>query len=99
MNGQVIRALVIKELMIFFRNKFFAVISVLGLVFYIVIYLLLPSEVDVQMEIGLYADGGASQETLARFEANHITIIEAETEEVLTEAVENGDYPGGDCSF
>lgn len=95
MNIQVIRTLVVKEVMIFFRNKFFAVITALALVFYLAIYFALPSTVDVEMEIGLYAEGGASQETLARFEANYITIVEAESEEALTESVEDGDYPGG----
>ena len=95
MNLQVIRTLVIKELMIFFRNKFFAVITVLALVAYIGIYLAMPSEVDVEMEIGLYSEGGVSEETLALFEANYITIIEAESVEALIEAVEDGDTPGG----
>ena len=95
MNMQVIRTLVIKELMIFFRNKFFAVITVLALVAYIGIYLAMPSSVDVEIEIGLYSDSDVAEETLALFEANFITIIEAESEEVLTEAVEDGDYPGG----
>ena len=95
MSMQVIRTLVVKEVMIFFRNKFFAVITVLALVFYLAIYFALPSTVDVEIEIGLYAAGGASQETLALFEANYITIIEAESEEALTGAVEDGDYPGG----
>ena len=95
MNIQVIRTLVSKEITLFFRNKFFAVITVLALVAYIGIYLAMPSSVDVEIEVGLYTEGGASPEALARFEANQITVIEAESEKALKEAVEDGEYPGG----
>ena len=60
MNLNVIRTLVIKEFMIYFRNKFLAVITVLALVAYIIMYFLLPSEVNYKMEFALFLDGDVS---------------------------------------
>ena len=55
MSWQTIRTLIVKDITLFFRNRFFAFISVLGLVAYIAIYFLLPSSVDETLRIGIYA--------------------------------------------
>ncbi|HEY40737.1 MAG TPA: ABC transporter permease [Dehalococcoidia bacterium] len=55
MSWPIIRALVTKDLTLFFRNRFFAFISVLGIVAYVVVYFLMPASVDEELDIGLYA--------------------------------------------
>ena len=55
MNLNIVKALVAKDFSLFFRNRFFAVITALGLIFYLVIYFVMPSSVDEELEIGLYA--------------------------------------------
>lgn len=55
MNPRIIGALVAKDFALYFRNRFFAVITILGLVFYVLVYFLMPQSVDERLEIGLYA--------------------------------------------
>ena len=55
MSRPIVRALVAKDFTLFFRNRFFAFVSVLGIVFYITIYFVLPSSVNEELDIGLYA--------------------------------------------
>jgi len=49
-----IRALVTKDITLFFRNQFFAIVSVLGLVAYAAVYFLMPKTVDDTLTIGIY---------------------------------------------
>ena len=55
MNWHVIKTLVIKDMTLFFRNQFFAVVSGLGVVMYIIIYFLMPKTVDEDINIAMYA--------------------------------------------
>ena len=55
MNPRLVDSLVRKDLSIFFRNRFFAVITVLGLLAYLVIYFVMPQSVDATLTIGLHA--------------------------------------------
>jgi len=55
MNLGVIKALVAKDFSLFFRNRFYTLITVLGIVFYLIIYFVMPSSVDEELKIGLYA--------------------------------------------
>jgi ABC-2 type transport system permease protein len=54
MNWPTILPLVAKDLKLFFRNRFFAFITVLGLVAYAAIYLAMPRSVDEMIGLGLY---------------------------------------------
>jgi len=56
MNWRIVWTLVRKDLKLFFRNRFFAFVSVLGLFAYIGIYYLLPGSVEEAIKIGLIAD-------------------------------------------
>ncbi len=53
MSPRILSTIVLKDLKLFFKNRFFALITVLGLVAYAGIYLLMPREVDELLEIGL----------------------------------------------
>ena len=55
MSWDIVRALIIKDFTLFFRNRFFAFISVLELVTYIVIYVVMPRTVDETLELAVYA--------------------------------------------
>jgi len=55
MNWRVIKALVAKDFSLFFRNRFYTLITILGIVVYLIIYFVMPPSVDEELEIGLYA--------------------------------------------
>jgi ABC-2 type transport system permease protein len=52
MNPNSLAALIVKDVRLFFKNRFFALVAVLGLVFYIAFFYLLPNEVDETLEMG-----------------------------------------------
>lgn len=56
MNWKSIRALVAKDLALFFRNRFFAFTTVAALIAYIVIYFVMPAEVDETLRVGFLVD-------------------------------------------
>lgn len=63
-------ALVLKDIKLFFRNQFFAVVTVLALVAYIALYFLLPSEVDDGLNVAVYLEepqGTMVDESFAEF--------------------------------
>ena len=95
MNWPITRTLIIKDLTIFFRNKFFAVVTVLGLVFFTGIYLVLPSSVDPELRLALYSADSVPTLFLEVFAGQQITIEALDSEQALMEAVEDGDYAGG----
>jgi ABC-2 type transport system permease protein len=55
MNWHMIATLVKKDLTLYFKNRFFAFVTALGLVFYISVFFLLPETVDETLELGWYA--------------------------------------------
>jgi len=94
MNARVIGTLVAKDLSLFFRNRFFAFITVLGLVFYIAMYFLLPNQVDETLELALYAPD-IPRDLLEDMEEDGLEYLEMDSEKALREAVTAGDYPVG----
>ena len=54
MNARIIRALVAKDVLLFFRNRIFAYASLGGIVAYAGIYFVMPREVNETLEMGLY---------------------------------------------
>lgn len=94
MNGRIIGALVVKDLLLYFRNRFFAVITVLALVFYAAIYFVLPSTVDETITIAAYAP--QLPDAMAQMlDAQSVELVTYESAEALREAVENGDEQAG----
>jgi ABC-2 type transport system permease protein len=57
MNARRVAALVAKDTVLFFTDRFVAVITVLGFAFYLLAYFLMPSTVDETLRIGLHASG------------------------------------------
>jgi ABC-2 type transport system permease protein len=94
MNWQTIQALIVKDLTLFFRNRFFAFISIAGLLAYIVIYFLMPKDVDETLRIGFYAqDLPPTIEEL--LEEEGVEILRVESEEELKSAVLNAEITAG----
>jgi ABC-2 type transport system permease protein len=94
MNGRVVWALVVKDLTLFFRNRFFAIISMLGLVAYVGIYFAMPRSVDEMLEIGLYAPSVPPLlEQLQGTAGLKMTTLDSEA--VLKDAVAGGQFQVG----
>ncbi|MFC2010608.1 ABC transporter permease [Chloroflexota bacterium] len=93
MNWSVITPLVRKDFSLFFRNRFFGIVTVLGLVFYLLIYFVMPKAVDENLEIGLFAPEAFP--AFEQVEAEGLVIASVESDEALQEAVINGDYVAG----
>ena len=55
MNWRTIKTLIAKDFKLFFRNKFFGVMTIFGMILYLVFYFIMPNTVDEKIEIGLYA--------------------------------------------
>ena len=94
MSWQTIRILIVKDITLFFRNRFFAFISVLGLVAYIAIYFLLPSSVDETLRIGIYAPE-LPPIFAELIEAEDLDIHRLASEEALKNAVLNAEVTAG----
>ncbi len=93
MSLRIIGALVAKDLSLFFRNRFFALITVLGLVAYMVIYFIMPSSVNENLEIGLYAP--VMLPAFEQMQEEGLQIQMVESEELLKEGVIEGQYVAG----
>jgi ABC-2 type transport system permease protein len=93
MNWDIIKALVSKDFFLFFRNRFIGIVTVLGLVFYILFYFLLPRAVNESLEIGLYVP--VALPAFEQVQAEGLVIDAVESEEVLKKAVIDGQYVAG----
>ena len=94
MNPRIVRTLIAKDLKLYLKNRFFAFITILGLVAYIVIYFLLPNAVDETLKLGLYAP------TLPDFLAGAqpqagLALVTVSSEDALKEGVLANEYPVG----
>ncbi len=69
MRWHAVRVLMGKDLRLFFRNRFFAFITVLSLGAFIGIYFALPPTLDETLSLGVYAPGNGTEALLALLEA------------------------------
>ncbi len=90
MNWQIVSALIVKDFKLYFRNRFFAVITVLALVAYIAIYFVMPRTVDETLEIAVYAP--VLPPILEQAGSQGLELELMESEEQLKEAVVGGEY-------
>ena len=94
MNIRIIRALLKKDVALFLANRFYLLITVVGLVFYIGIYFILPAQVDEKLKLGLYAPVLPS--AFAQLTAQQgAEIGRYDTEDALKKAILDGDYQIG----
>jgi ABC-2 type transport system permease protein len=94
MNARMIAALIRKDFKLYFSNRFFAIITLLGLVAFAAIYFLLPATVDETLELGLYMRElpPALEELL---DSEEVNFYRAESIDALKQAVLDGDIPAG----
>ncbi len=94
MNARMIAALIGKDFKLYFANRLFAIVTLVGLVAYIAIYYLLPKTVDETLELGLYIR--EMPPALAELlESEEVKFYRAESVEALQQAVLDGDIPAG----
>lgn len=93
MNLRIIGALVLKDASLFFRNRFFALVTVLGLAAYVAIYFVMPRSVDESLKIGLYAP--VIPPVFEQIQAEGLEVQVVESEEALKKAVIEGQYVFG----
>lgn len=86
MNYRGIFALASKDFFLYFQNRLFAVVTVLGIVAYLVVYFLLPAGVDQTIELGVYAPVQLS--SLENVQEEGLKINFFDSEEELRRAVE-----------
>lgn len=95
MNWRAIRTIVGKDLALFRRNRFFAVITLLGLGAYIAIYFVMPSTVDESVDIGIYAPIVPPSLQQIQESGQGLDIVSTESEEELRQGVAENDYIAG----
>lgn len=94
MNRRMIVTLVAKDVSLYFRNRFFALITALGIVGFAVIYFLMPATVDEQLEMGLYAPTLPAA-FVEELQDEGLIIVRAESEDALKADMLEGDYNVG----
>ena len=94
MNWGVIGTLVAKDVSLYFKNRFFALITVLALVFYALMFFVMPASVDETVEIGIYAPN-LPVGILDQLAGDGIDFVSAPSREALEALVLDGDQPVG----
>ncbi len=87
-----IGTLVVKDIKLFFRNRFFAVITLVGAVFYLAIYFLLPAQVEESLGLAFFIEDRETPlyQRLVDDEGDY-TIFDTEAE-MLTALEETDDF-------
>ncbi len=93
MNPRIVGALVSKDFSLFFRNRFFVIMTALGIIIYLVMYFVMPRSVNENLEIGLYAP--VMPPVFEQVQKEGLEIKMVESEEALVEAVTKGQYVAG----
>lgn len=90
MNGRAILALLRHDLVMFFSNRFIAVITALALVAYAAIYFLMPADLDETFQVALYAPD-FPQTIFQELADEGLEIAFLPTEAALQQAILDGD--------
>jgi len=93
-NGRAIRALLKKDLALFMANRFYMLMTIVGLVFYIAMYFILPRTVDETLKLAMYAPQMplAFQQLTGQPGAD---VKLFDSVDSLKQAVQKGDYQAG----
>ena len=88
-----IGTLVVNDIKLFFRNRFFAIVTAIGVVFYLVIYFLIPNQVNESLGVAFFIEDGEASPLFQRLaeETGDYTLFDTEAE-MLTAIEETGDY-------
>jgi ABC-2 type transport system permease protein len=94
MNSRMIATIVRKDLVLFFKNRYFAVVTIAGLVAYTAIYYIMPRELDETLDIGIVAPE-LPPAFVSSLTDEGIDLNVQEDEETLRQAITDGDLPVG----
>ena len=94
MNSRIIRALIQKDIQVFFSNQFFALVTGLALVAYAAIYFLMPSTVDETVEMAIFAPS-LPQLFADTLEDDGVILNNMESQAALETAVTDNEYTVG----
>ncbi len=94
MNGRIIRALIQKDIKVFFSNQFFALITGLALVAYAGIYFAMPSTVDETIEMAIFAPA-LPQQFADSMGDEGVVLKNMESKAALETAVTDNEYAVG----
>lgn len=91
MNAPIIKALLKKDFALFMSNRFYMLITVIGIVFYIGMYFVLPAQMDEKLSLAMHAP--VVPPAFSQLTENEGADIEFfSTEDSLKQAVLDGDY-------
>jgi hypothetical protein len=91
MNTRIIKALLKKDITLFKSNRFYLLITIVGIIFYIGIYFILPAQVDEDLSLAMYVPTvPPAFDQLTGAEGVDIKYFS--DEESLKQAVIKGDY-------
>ena len=94
MNTHIIRTLMVKDFRLYLSNRFFAFVTILGVVAYAAIYYLMPATVDENLELGVYmAQIPAQLEAI--FQDEEVRLLRAESDAELQSKIAEGEIPAG----
>lgn len=93
MNYRGVFALTGKDFFLYFQNRLFAVVTVIGIVAYLAVYFLLPAGVDQTLELGVYTP--VQLTSLENVEEEGLKVSLFDSEEKLRNAVEEGKLVAG----
>lgn len=92
MSARMIKTLIKKDLTLFSRDRFFFILTIVGLLTYIALYFAMPKTMNETLAIGLYAPGAPSvHEALSS--SSGIEVEAFGTLEELQSAVRRNEYP------
>ena len=94
MSFRTLSTLVLKDINLYFRNRFFAFVTVLALGFYAAIYFVLPGSVEENLELALHAPS-APAIFGDQLEREGLILRRMDTEDMLRQAVIEGEVPVG----
>jgi ABC-2 type transport system permease protein len=95
---RIIAALVMKDIVLIFRNKLFLLITIFGTTAYLVIYFVMPTTVNESLKIGLYSDTPTVPPVFAQLiagEQEGLQVDELNSDQALRDAVDDGQYLAG----
>lgn len=90
-RATIVSAIIAKDLKEFLRDRFYLFMSILGLVFYILIFWLLPADVEETITIGVVGGEQFDFGDVSGGESQGIAVIEYDSPDELRAAVEESD--------
>lgn len=94
MNTRIVKSLVKKDLNLRFKNKFFTAITILGLIFYIIIFFITPKSVDDKMGLAVYSKYDLSRAIIS-LEIEDVRVVKANSIDEIKKSVSNKDVVAG----